>query len=69
MECIADGYDVNVTRDGCTPLYLASMNGHFETVKALLAANAQVNVACKEESVSPLFIATQFNHAKIVKAL
>jgi ankyrin repeat protein len=69
MECIANGDDVNVTRDGCTPLFLASMNGHFETVKALLAANAQVNAACKEEGVSSLIAATQFNHAKIVKAL
>ena len=29
--------------DGCTPLYIASQNGHEATVKTLLAANAQVD--------------------------
>ena len=31
--------------DGCTPLYVASHNGHVEVVRALVGAGAAVNQA------------------------
>ena len=34
-----------VLQDGCSPLYIASLNGHVDVVKTLLEAGASINQA------------------------
>ena len=51
--------------DTLTPLYIASQNGHFDVVKALLACRSDVNQAINQGS-SPLFIATQEGVVRIL---
>ena len=36
-----------VLQDGCSPFYTASINGHFDVVKTLLEAGANINQAMK----------------------
>lgn len=56
--------------DGFTPLGLAVFFGHPETVKALLDAGADVNVASKESmKVSPLASASAAGQLEIARVL
>ena len=39
---------ITIIKDGKTALMMAVQGGHIETVKALIAAGADVNVMCKQ---------------------
>ena len=54
--------------DGCTPLYIASQNGHTDTVALLLKANANPNLQ-KDNGATPLYIASQNGHTDTVALL
>ena len=54
--------------DECTPLYIASQNGHEATVKTLLAAKAQVDAKAASGHTA-LDIARQRGHTRIVAVL
>ncbi|VDH93536.1 glycerophosphodiester phosphodiesterase [Mytilus galloprovincialis] len=67
--CIDHGGDVNLcNRTGGSPLLVASVNGHTETVKVLLDNKADSN-KCLNNEVSPLYVACQNNHIETVKLL
>ena len=55
------GVDVNkwIIDNGCTPLYIASGNGHSEVVRQLLNAMADVGLARIDNGESPLYRATE----------
>jgi ankyrin repeat protein len=56
---------------GCTPLFVASMNGHVEVVKFLLDANADKSIKMTEESggFTALFVAKHQGHDEVVALL
>jgi ankyrin repeat protein len=62
---------------GFTALYLATMNGHIDTVRCLLEFGADTTIKCRlpvkglvdTESCSPLAVASCFGHADIVTCL
>lgn len=58
---------VNVQCEEATPLHLAVMHGHKEIVELLLQAGADVNR--KMGDLTPLGIATDFEHEDILKLL
>ena len=62
--------DINKIDDqfGGTPLLLAIREGHTETVRALIAAGADVN-ARNEDGWTPLHIAALYGHTDVAKAL
>ena len=64
------GIDVNqANKDGWTPLYRASEEGHTEVVKALLVApGIDVNQANKD-GWTPLYRASRQGRTEVVKAL
>ena len=45
-----------IIKDGKTALMIAAQGGHTETVKALIAAGADVNVICKQVIRLPLMM-------------
>ena len=53
---------------GYTPLYRASLNGHLEVVRALLAAGADVNKS-DNYGATPLSRALFYNHTQIADLL
>ncbi|XP_063416222.1 rabankyrin-5-like [Mytilus trossulus] len=54
--------------DGNTPLHLASLNGHLETVKCLVAYSRHVHILNKEK-VSPFLYACENNEILVVAHL
>eukprot|EP00946_MAST-07B_sp_MAST-7B-sp1_P003724 g3724.t1 len=63
------GVDMNqVDKEGWTPLYRATHDGHTEIVKVLLANGADANQA-DSRGYSPLYRATENGHTEIVKVL
>lgn len=65
----APGVEVNaVGSGGMTPLYIASQDGKSEIVGLLLAAKADVGLACFG-GATPLYAACSKNHADTAKAL
>lgn len=55
--------------DGCSPLHVASQNGHTEIAKLLIEASA-INVeSLTNEGLTPLHVASQNGHIEIVKLL
>lgn len=67
---IEAGANVNQTnKDGATPLYWASVNGHCEIVQALLKADADVNIARSDKGYNPLMAASHSGNVNIVMAL
>ena len=70
IELIKAGADVNVPRsDGFTPLHVAASKGHEACVVLLIQAGADVNAKETEEGRTPLSVAIQFKHEKVVKLL
>ena len=64
------GVDVNERdKEGFTPLYEASKNGHPEIVKLLLEAGVDMNKACTTDDFTPLYIASKDGHSEVVKLL
>ncbi|CAL4081826.1 unnamed protein product, partial [Meganyctiphanes norvegica] len=59
---------VNPNEDGFTSLFIASANGNSTVVSQLLAANADVNKACKNGD-TPLSIASHFGNSSVVDML
>ena len=69
-EALNNKADVNVKDNwGVSALMLASVYGHLEVVKALLAANADVNLRSKTAGLTALFYASSRGHLEIVKVL
>jgi ankyrin repeat protein len=62
------GADVNMARDGWTPLMAASVNGVADIARALLAAGADVNAA-DISGWTALMWASYFGHVEIVRDL
>ena len=66
---IASGALVNqAKKDGSTPLYIASCNGHLEVAKHLIASGALVNNANNRRR-TPLYIASRKGHLEVAKHL
>lgn len=67
---IAQGNNVNQAsyKDKMTPLYIATNNNHFASVKALIAAGAKVNYPCRD-GVTPLLLAAYKGQLDCVQAL
>ena len=66
------GLDVNhaETLDGCTPLYMAAVEGHVKAVELLLSVeNIDVNRPRTTTGRTPLFVASQEGHLDVVKLL
>jgi len=62
------GADVNSGRDnGCTPLFIAAVQGHEEVLVALLKAGAQMTAT--DNGRTPLMAATSKGHTSIMEAL
>ncbi|CAI8053192.1 Ankyrin repeat, PH and SEC7 domain containing protein secG [Geodia barretti] len=57
-----------VDKDGETPLYIASLNGHGAVVKLLLQQHADVSI-CKKNGVTPLMAASFEGHTDVVQTL
>jgi len=70
MLLAKQGVKVNHTdEDGCTPLYIASQEGHAEVVSMLLAKQGvKVNQA-KNDGATPLFLASLKGHTEVVSML
>ena len=52
----------------CTPLYIASHEGHLEIVKVLIAGGGDVNKADKYGN-TPVHVVSEYGHLEIVKVL
>lgn len=63
--------DLNkATNTGWTPLLGAAYGGHLAVVRALLAApTIEVNNAHSTDGATPLFLASKYGHADVVKEL
>ena len=57
------------TKEGISPLFIASQEGHLEVVKVLLKYGADPRQACGENDFCPLFAAAMGNHAAVASAL
>merc|ERR1712194_204360 len=55
-------------RDGRTPLYMASENGHLEVVHLLSRNGADLDKADKTQA-TPMFVAAAEGHVEIVRLL
>jgi ankyrin repeat protein len=63
------GADINKAQnDGCTPLHMASQQGHVDVVRVLLEQGADINKA-KNNGCTPLFMASQDGHVDVVRVL
>jgi hypothetical protein len=70
IELIKAGADVNVPRsDGTTPLHMAASKGHEACVVLLIQAGADVNAKAQKPGWTPLSVAIDFKHEKVVKLL
>jgi len=55
--------------DGCTPVYVAAMNGHVELTGCLLDFRADTDQASVEYGAAPLFVAAEKGHVDVVELL
>lgn len=55
--------------DGLSPLHIACMRGHHDTVSNLIKNGANINDACDNDGKSPLYLACEFGHLSVVKLL
>ncbi|KAI3711857.1 hypothetical protein L1987_70406 [Smallanthus sonchifolius] len=60
---------VTLDRHGDTPLHIASMLGHVDFVKEVIARKPQLAMECDSQKRLPLHIASAKGHVDIVKAL
>ena len=69
MFLVKIGANINsATKDGWTPLHLASGKGFFEVVECLIAKEAKINTK-GEMGETPLHVALQHDQNKIVEYL
>ena len=54
---------------GYSALHYACAGGGLETVKALVAQGAKVNLGCKDNGDTPLLVAAKYGHVNIMKWL
>lgn len=57
------------TYDGLSPLHIACMRRHHDTVSHLIKNGANINDACDNDGKSPLYLACEFGHLSVVKLL
>ena len=70
MDLIMAGADVNIaTSDECTPLFIAAQKGHDGAVASLIQAGANLHKALQPCGWTPLQVAVDKKHEKIVKML
>lgn len=55
--------------DGLSPLHIACMRGHHDTVSHLINNGANINYACDNDGKSPLYLACEFGRLSVVKLL
>lgn len=55
-------------KDGASPLYIASENGHENIAKMLISNKANINL-CNDNGINPLHIACQKGHEGVVHQL
>ena len=70
MLLAKQGVDVNqAMNNGCTPLYVASAEGHSEVVSMLLAKRGVDVNQSADDGDTPLYIAINRSHAEVAKLL
>jgi len=57
-----------IDENGCTPLWIASQNGHTDTVQYLKLAGANIDHQ-RQDGSTPLFVASHNGHTDIVQKL
>ena len=57
------------TKDGASPLYIASAHGHSDAVRALLTSEELKVDKATKAGVTPLYICSQEGHADVARAL
>ena len=69
-ECLVKGQSVgSLDANRLTPLHLACMQGHIDTVRVLLQAGADVNAAGGSNGRRPIHEATEWGSVPLVKLL
>lgn len=68
-KLLAAGVNVQETRNGVTPLHIASWNGHAEVVSILLAHGAHIDARDAVGGQTALFVACCGGHGDVVKLL
>mmetsp|Transcript_12640 Transcript_12640/g.21032 ORF Transcript_12640/g.21032 Transcript_12640/m.21032 type:complete len:119 (+) Transcript_12640:137-493(+) len=57
-----------IDENGCTPLWIASQNGHTGTVQKLVSAGANIDHQ-RQDGSTPLFVASHNGHTGTVRFL
>ncbi|CAG2206270.1 unnamed protein product [Mytilus edulis] len=64
-----DDVDIELSdKNGCSPIHIASQQGHVDVVQELLQYSANVN-ACNFEGVTPLKVAQDLGHLEVAALL
>lgn len=53
---------------GFSPLHIACVRGHYDTVRQLINKGADIN-ACDNNGKSPLYLACEYGHVNVVELL
>jgi ankyrin repeat protein len=54
---------------GSTPMFFAAQDNRLDVVTLLVAAGADVNMACDNGGGTPLHVAAEYGHAGVVSVL